>query len=119
MNYQLQVTLSFWFTHSPTPKPRLLTRGRVVRKEEENKLCQITTDIYLWLYQLSHSTCWQELRELVKWRSLYKKFQRTLSRCTWGRKQDVPFFFVLHRIYLTRLHQSFFSHNSRSVSNKD
>lgn len=37
MNYQLKVTLSFWLTHSPTPKPRLLTRGRMVGKEQENK----------------------------------------------------------------------------------
>lgn len=37
MNYQLKVTLSFWFTHSPTPKPSLLTRGRMVGKEQENK----------------------------------------------------------------------------------
>lgn len=37
MNYQLQITSSFWFTHSSTPKPLLLTRGRVVGKEQENK----------------------------------------------------------------------------------
>lgn len=30
-------------------------------------LCQIIIYIYLELYQLSHSTWWQELPELVKW----------------------------------------------------
>ena len=55
-------------------------------------LCQIATDAYLWLDQLSHSTCWQELRELVECRSLTRNSKEHFLDAL-GEESKIFFFF--------------------------
>lgn len=82
----------------------LYTGGGRVREEDTGKSPQITTDRNLQHHQLSHSTWWQELPQLVKWK---QHFPYTNTRCS---------SLALHRVSLGIPKE--FS-NTRSASDKD